>query len=65
MKELSLNILDVAKKSVKAGAARIVIRIEEQDGWRSLSIIDSWIWRLARPWLRPTLTGSRTGSIDN
>ena len=40
MKELSLNILDVAKNSVKAGASRIVIRIEEADGWRTLSIID-------------------------
>ena len=41
MKELSLNILDVAKNSVKAGATRIVIRIEERDGWRTLSIIDN------------------------
>lgn len=41
MKELSLNILDVAKNSVKAGATRIIIRIEEQDGWRTLSIIDN------------------------
>ena len=30
MKELALNILDVAKNSVKAGADRIVIRIEEK-----------------------------------
>lgn len=41
MKELSLNILDVAKNSVKAGATRIVIRIEESGGWRTLSIIDN------------------------
>lgn len=41
MKELSLNILDVAKNSVKAGATRIVIRIVEEDGWRTLSIIDN------------------------
>lgn len=41
LKELSLNILDVAKNSVKAGATRIVIRIVEQDGWRTLSIIDN------------------------
>lgn len=41
MKELSLNILDVAKNSVKAGATRIVIRIVEQGGWRTLSIIDN------------------------
>lgn len=40
MKELSLNILDVAKNSVKAGASRIVIRIDEAEGWRTLSIID-------------------------
>ena len=73
MKELTLNVLDAAKNSVKAGASRIVNRIEEQDGWRSLSVIDSWIWRMAQPWLRPTAaqhsrpvsTGPRTGSIDN
>ncbi len=41
MKELSLNILDVAKNSVKAGADRVVIRIEEKDGWRTLTIIDN------------------------
>lgn len=41
MKELSLNILDVAKNSVKAGATRVIIRIEETDGWRTLSIIDN------------------------
>ena len=41
MKELSLNILAVAKNSVKAGASRIIIRIEERDGWRTLSIIDN------------------------
>ena len=41
MKELSLNILDVAKNSVKAGASRIVIRLEEREGWRTLSIIDN------------------------
>lgn len=41
MKELSLNILDVAKNSVKAGATRIIIRIDEAEGWRTLSIIDN------------------------
>ena len=40
MKELSLNILDVAKNSVKAGAKHVVIRIVEENGWRTLSIID-------------------------
>lgn len=41
MKELSLNILDVAKNSVKAKATRVIIRIVEEDGWRTLSIIDN------------------------
>lgn len=40
MKELSLNILDIAKNSVKAGASLIGISIEEKDGWRTLTIED-------------------------
>lgn len=40
MKELSLNILDIAKNSVKAGASLIQITIDEQDGWRTLTIED-------------------------
>lgn len=41
MKELSLNILDIAKNSVKANASVIVITIEEKDGWRTLTISDN------------------------
>ena len=41
MKELSLNILDVAKNSVKAKATLITILIEEKDGWRTLTIQDN------------------------
>lgn len=40
MKELSLNILDIAKNSVKAGASLITITIDEHDGWRTLTIAD-------------------------
>lgn len=40
MKELSLNILDIAKNSVKAKATLIEIVLEEQDGWRRLTIRD-------------------------
>lgn len=41
MKELSLNILDIAKNSVKAEASLIVISIDEKDGWRTLTIEDN------------------------
>lgn len=41
MKELSLNILDIAMNSVKAGASVIEISIEEQDGIRTLTIRDN------------------------
>ena len=40
MKELSLNILDIAKNSVKAGASLITITIDESYGWRTLTITD-------------------------
>ena len=41
MKELSLNLLDVAKNSVKAGATLIGITLETDDrGWLSMSIED-------------------------
>ena len=40
MKELSLNILDIAKNSVKAKASLITIRIDEENGWRTLTIKD-------------------------
>ena len=41
MKELSLNILDIAKNSVKAKATLIEIRIDETDGRRTLTIRDN------------------------
>ena len=41
MKELSLNILDIAKNSVKAKASRIEILIDEVGGWRTLTIRDN------------------------
>lgn len=40
MKELSLNILDVAENSVKAGATLTQILLTEQDGMLTLEIVD-------------------------
>ena len=40
MKELSLNILDIAKNSVKADASFIEISIIEDNGMRTLTIRD-------------------------
>jgi signal transduction histidine kinase len=40
MKELSMNILDIAKNSVKAGASLIGISIQESDGLLTLTITD-------------------------
>ena len=40
MKELSLNILDVAENSVKAGASLTQILLTEQDGTLTLEIVD-------------------------
>ena len=40
MKELALNILDIAKNSVKAGAAHIGISIVEEGALRTLTIRD-------------------------
>ena len=40
MKELSLNILDVAENSVKAGASLTQILLTEQDGMLKLEIVD-------------------------
>ena len=40
MKELSLNILDVAENSVKAGASLTQILLTEQDGTLKLEIVD-------------------------
>ncbi len=41
MKELSLNVLDIAKNSVKAGASLIQITLIEEDGWLTLTIADN------------------------
>lgn len=41
MKELSLNILDIAENSVHAHADRIGISIVEKDGFRTLTITDN------------------------
>ena len=41
MKELSLNILDIAMNSVKAGATLVEILIDERNGWRTLTIRDN------------------------
>lgn len=42
MKELSLNLLDVAKNSVSAGASRIAITLEEDEaGWLTIAIADN------------------------
>ena len=42
MKELSLNILDVAKNSVRAGATKISINIDtDKLGWLTLTITDN------------------------
>lgn len=40
MKELSLNILDVAENSVKAGATLTQILLDEEDGVLTLQIVD-------------------------
>ncbi len=41
MKELSLNILDVAENSVKAGATLTQILLTEQDGTLAIEIVDN------------------------
>ena len=40
MKELSLNILDIAQNSVKAGAKRIEISLERSGSWLTIAIVD-------------------------
>ena len=40
MKELSLNILDIAQNSIKAGASHIGVTLDETDETLSLSITD-------------------------
>ena len=41
MKELSLNVLDIAKNSVKAGASLIGISLIEKDNLLTLTITDN------------------------
>lgn len=40
MKELSLNILDIAQNSIKANAAHVVIRLEQRENWLTIEIAD-------------------------
>ena len=40
MKELSLNILDIAQNSIKANAAHLTIRLTKQDNWLTVEIAD-------------------------
>ena len=40
MKELSLNVLDIAKNSVKAGATLVEILLEETSSTLSMQILD-------------------------
>ena len=42
MKELSLNILDIAENSLSAGATRVEITLAEKpDGWLTLTVRDN------------------------
>lgn len=40
MKELSLNILDIAGNSIKAGANHITVEIADEGNWRSITVSD-------------------------
>jgi len=40
MKELSLNILDIAQNSIKANAAHVEITLERRDKWLTITIAD-------------------------
>ena len=40
MKELSLNILDIAQNSIKANAAHVEIRLTQHGKWLTIQIID-------------------------
>ena len=40
MKELSLNVLDIAQNSVKAGAQHLDIELSRRDGWLTIRIAD-------------------------
>lgn len=40
MKELSLNILDIAQNSIRAGARHVEIALTDGGGWRTLTVTD-------------------------
>lgn len=40
MKELSLNILDIAQNSIKANAAHVTIRLTQRENWLTIEIAD-------------------------
>jgi len=40
MKELSLNILDIAQNSIKANAAHLTIRLTQRSNWLTIEIAD-------------------------
>ena len=40
MKELSLNILDIAQNSIKANAAHVTISLEQRGDWLTITITD-------------------------
>ena len=40
MKELSLNILDIAQNSIKANAAHVEIALEQRGDWMTITIAD-------------------------
>ena len=40
MKELSLNILDIAQNSIKANAAHVEIRLTQKGDWLTIQIVD-------------------------
>lgn len=43
MKELSLNILDIAQNSIKAGAKRLEILLDRRESWLTVTIADDGV----------------------
>ena len=43
MKELSLNILDIAQNSIKAGAKHLTISLERRGSWLTVAIADDGV----------------------
>ena len=41
MKEIALHILDIAENSVRAGAAEVIIGLEQKSRWLKISIADN------------------------